>query len=314
MNRREFLKESLSLGGLVATSALPSFGRGILEQLSQVHVKIEAGASAPFSVLHISDTHLAFCDREERPGLMEHARKRTELFGGMQEEALRTSIAWAKEHTDYLVHTGDIIDFVSEANLRKVRECFGDAAGAVTGSAGNHEYQERCESPKATGLTEAAFRARHAAEVDAVLPFAAGFSSTVVNGVNFVAIDDAYRRITAEQMTKFEAEVKKGLPIVLLMHVPPFTERLCEAKTKYFNLTGKYRGPQLADRAKGSFIGCGFDAPTDDFLRYLRSEKALKGILAGHIHLTAQDRFSPTAMEYVIGGNFLHAAEEVMIV
>ena len=52
------------------------------------------------------------------------------------------------------------------------------------------------------------------------------------------------------------------------------------------------------------------DPVTKEFLDYLRAQKLLKGILAGHLHIDVSDRFSPTAMEYVVGGNFLfHGAE-----
>ena len=48
-------------------------------------------------------------------------RLRTLTFGGRQEEALRDSIAWAKEPCDCLVHTGDLIDWQSEANFALVK-------------------------------------------------------------------------------------------------------------------------------------------------------------------------------------------------
>ena len=48
-----------------------------------------------------------------------------------------------------------------------------------------------------------------------------------------------------------------------------------------------------------------------DFIAYLKTEKRLRGILAGHLHITVQERFSPTAMQYVIGGNYGFVGEEV---
>ena len=41
------------------------------------------------------------------------------------------------------------------------------------------------------------------------------------------------------------------------------------------------------------------------------SGQLLKGILAGHLHITVQDRFSPTAMQYVVGGNFMFHGQEI---
>ena len=64
--------------------------------------------------------------------------------------------------------------------------------------------------------------------------------------------------------------------------------------------------------ATGDYRAQVTDPVTRDFVKYLKSEKLLKGILAGHLHISVQDRFSPTAMEYVVGGNFMFHGEEVL--
>ena len=68
VTRRNFLLGGgMAVGGLVATSALPAMadddpslfpGRGRFERLSLTYHAIAAGATKPFTVLHISDTHL----------------------------------------------------------------------------------------------------------------------------------------------------------------------------------------------------------------------------------------------------------------
>ncbi len=44
----------------------------------------------------------------------------------------------------------------------------------------------------------------------------------------------------------------------------------------------------------------------------LKAEPLLKAILAGHLHFSIEDRFSPTAMEYVVGGNFMFHGREIL--
>ena len=39
-----------------------------------------------------------------------------------------------------------------------------------------------------------------------------------------------------------------------------------------------------------------------------------KAILTGHEHVMVQDRFSPTAEEFVVGADFMFAAREVLVV
>ena len=51
---------------------------------------------------------------------------------------------------------------------------------------------------------------------------------------------------------------------------------------------------------------------TRDFIASLRAQPLLKAILAGHLHFTAEDRFSPTAMQFVVGGNFMFHGREIL--
>ena len=139
-SRRDFLKSALAVGGVVATSRLPLHARGNFEQLSLAYAHVNAGAARPFSVLHISDTHLTFANPDEDEVVQGYRRRRTELFGGRQFEALKDSIRWAKINADYLIHTGDLVDWVSEGNMIAVQEAFGPDAGNLFGSIGNHEY------------------------------------------------------------------------------------------------------------------------------------------------------------------------------
>ena len=132
----------------MASSALPVLaddpslfpGRGRFERLSLNYHEIKAGASKPFSVLHISDTHLTAAYPDEGEWERKIAERRIRTFGGRQEEALRDSIAWAKIHTDYIVHTGDLIDFQSRANFDLVKKYYGEGGAAMLGCLGNHEH------------------------------------------------------------------------------------------------------------------------------------------------------------------------------
>jgi hypothetical protein len=39
----------------------------------------------------------------------------------------------------------------------------------------------------------------------------------------------------------------------------------------------------------------------------------LKAILTGHLHIGLEERFSPTAMQYVVAGNYMFHAAEILI-
>ena len=135
MQRRDFLKTLAGTGALIATSQLPSWGkdrpevfpeRGTWERLSLSYAVVKIGLERPFSVLHLTDSHLAAAYPEENEKKQRLHIRRTQTFGGRQEEALRDALDWAKDRVDYIVHTGDLIDWQSEENFDLVRKYFGD--------------------------------------------------------------------------------------------------------------------------------------------------------------------------------------------
>ena len=303
------------LGGLVAVSALPSLGkddptvfpaRGKFERLVLAYQHVHIGLEKPFSVLHISDTHFTAAYPDEDAKKQKLREVRTKTFGGRQEEALCDSLAWAKENVDYVVHTGDLIDWQSRANFDLVKKHFG---AGMCGSLGNHEFSPDMWLGKEE--KSEAHKAKTRAGVAAAYPFDIELASTVVNGVNFVTLDDVYGYVTAHQVERFAAEVKKGLPIVLCMHVPFFSEHIWRAHEKFWRAGRKFASAVLPD-ARGDYRKQQADVVTRDFISSLRREPLLKAILAGHLHITVQDRFSPTAMQYVVGGNFMFHGQEVL--
>jgi 3',5'-cyclic AMP phosphodiesterase CpdA len=313
-SRRDFVKGFSALGGLIAVSKLPALAdnpavfpeRGKWERLVLAYNHIEAGATKPFSILHISDTHFTEAYSHEDPRSLELKRIRTQTFGGRQEEALRDSIAWAKENVDFLLHTGDLIDWQTEANFDLVKKYFGTE---LFGAVGNHEYSRFMWLEEAK--YDEAYKAGTRDKVAAAYPFDISLASKVVNGVNFVTMDDVYGTVTEGQVERFRAEVKKGLPIVLCMHVPFYTPKIWRANRKFWSGVGqKYSSFEIKTWESSAHVQL-TDPVTKNFIAYLKTEKLLKGILAGHTHITVQDRFSPTAVEYVVGGNFMFHGQEI---
>ena len=320
MNRRDFIKSAFAGGALIATADLPSLAkddpslfpeRGKYERLSLSYATVRVGAERPFAVLHISDTHLceAYDDEGEVTVKLRDMRRRT--FGGCQEEALVDSIAWARKNVDYILHTGDIIDFQSRANFDLVKKHFGDA---MFGALGNHEFARHMWLAEEKEPKTEEWKDRTRAKLDEVFPFDVVLHSQVVNGVNFVTLDDVYGTVTERQVERFRAEVAKGLPIVLCMHVPFFTDDIWRATTQFWARSGSRFGDAAVPPRKGDYQRQSEDLVTRDFIAYLKKEPLLKAILAGHEHVTIQDRFSETADEYVVGANFLFAAREVLFI
>lgn len=315
MNRREFIKlasTSAVCGGVgmmaAGASAEPAarsemdvfHGRGSSERMTINYGTIRAGVAEPFSVLHVSDTHLCECAGEprEQPAHVKEMRERFPLFGGQQVTAFSDAVAYATKRCDFMAHTGDLIDWQTEANLDFAKRELGKLKDALV-CAGNHDHYGWLPSKRSSG-TE--------------YPFNLVFDSRVSHGVNFVALDNWHGTFSAEQATKFEAEVKKGLPIVMMMHVPIYTDAIRHYNGKFWRKQ-RYRGQmQHANLSKEEGDAQVNDKTTADMIAYMKAQPLLKGILAGHLHFSMQEKFSPTADQFLAPPNFLFAANEILVV
>ena len=300
LNRRDFIAGSFAGSVLLATSQLPAFAEKPLPlgSLSVGYLRIPIGLKKPFSVLHVSDTNLSSVYSDEGEKLLRDNERRTNQVGGRQEEALTAAIAYAKKHADYLIHTGDLVDFHSRANDDFLRE---NQAAFAFGVAGDWDvggrFQKRTEQ-----LRERAAKA---------LPFKPDCAAKVLNGVNFVALDNSEKGLFQEdQIAFFKEEAKKGLPMALCCHVPVFTDFIWQAYVKYgmlHNCNEKSvifdtRRIPITDYLSRYQIN---HTPTREFVKYLKAEPLLKAILAGDLHISVHERFSPTAIQSVAGANSL---------
>jgi len=310
MNRREFLKTGMACGGLLATSALPvSAGSKRGREMCISYLSLPIGAESPFSVLHISDTHLKGLAPTDSEKIRKFLAPRFALHD--PEDALATSLEWARRRKcEFVLHTGDLIDCATDGNVALLKKLFGENANLLY-APGNHEYATDYAAPRPP-QTEEEFRAINTAKVQAAVPVDLRFHAQVVRGVNFVMLDDVYSTVPAESVERFHAEAKKGLPIVLCQHVPFFTPGIALAHARS-HTSGIALDELSVPHASRDFKRQAEDKVTADFIRYLKSEPLLKAILAGHYHSSMCDRFSPTAIQYVVGANFRYCGQEIMI-
>ena len=309
MDRREFLRFGLTGGALLATSSLPVCAapkRG--RAMNITYISLPVGAEKPFSVLHISDTHLKGLAPSDPEQIRRFLAPR---FAGFDpEEALAASLDWARRHKcEYVLHTGDLIDCATDGNVALLKRYFGENANLLY-APGNHEYATDYAAPRPP-QTEAEFRAINTEKVQSAVPVDLQFHAQVIRGVNFIMLDDVYGTVAEASVERFHAEAKKGLPIVLCQHVPFFSPGIAIAHARS-HTSGFALDELTVPQMSRDFKRQAEDKVTSDFIRYLRSEPLLKAILAGHYHCGMSDRFSPTAMQYVVGGNFRSCGQEIM--
>ncbi len=343
MDRRDFIKFSgaaaagFALAGcnrkgastkespLAAKPEAPDFSgriaRGIkpLAPLNIKEITVNVGATEPFDVMHVSDTHVARADKRdnERKIMLAAGRSQGMNYG---EYYLEEAIRHANEKGMYMIHTGDYYDFVSEANLDSAAKHFLMADWFVC--AGNHEYSKYVGEAK----EDEAYKADSREAVRAAYPNDLTFASRIINGVNFVALDDVYYYFTEDQHSRMEEEMKKGLPVVMICHVPLYTPEFCSFELERNNgncayltgvpleITSKYdvgRTYPPGEEWRYRKVQQKADKPTLEFMAWLKEQKLLKAILCGHCHCFFEERFSETAMQYAVDANYHGGAQVV---
>ena len=129
-----------------------------------------------------------------------------------------------------------------------------------------------------------------------------------MNGVNFVAFDNGETNLRAETVSGVKAEFAKGLPVVLLCHIPPvYTPKFLENSNAMRRKILLGQGESEQDIAKLPYprpAELQYDGRTKSFWDWVRGQSLLKAVLCGHTHVEERDRFSDTAEMFVAGGNY----------
>ncbi|MBQ9813917.1 MAG: metallophosphoesterase [Thermoguttaceae bacterium] len=307
ISRRNFLQTALGVGAASAFS-FPLFDvPQALADEAKKDLKIEkftlnVGATRPFAAVHVSDTHVTFADEREVERKLQLAESRAKYFS-RSEAFHNASVEYAKEKEALLLHTGDFIDFLSDKNLEYVKEAF-DAFSPCFCSSGNHEFSHYLGEAR----EDEQYKMNSFERVQKYYPNDLKFCSFVYNGVNFVAFDDVYYYVDDDLIDRFKVEIDKGLPIVTLCHVPLYTPQLTkfmleDQKEKVAWVLGA--PDEVVDSyPEGRRESQRSNETTTKFLEWLKEQKLVKALLAGHLHVNHVGPFSETAMQYVVGGNF----------
>lgn len=268
---------------------------------------IQVGADKPFSVYHMSDNHICEADERDNARKQRLAERRGKEFSDCGKNAVRqlcdTMLEVVRREQLPLIHTGDLIDFVSEANLAYAKQALNglDVMMAV----GNHEFSQYVGE----AFEDERCKAETKEQVLAAMPDGSLFGVQIRNGVKFITVDNGYYYILPEQLKAFEKEISEGMPTVLVMHNPLYSKDMYE---QVITATGKNEPPYLMGcpevllrHLEGSrFRQQVADGVTLKFLACCEEAANLKAVLAGHLHKSYVSRLDSGVPQYVVDGAY----------
>ena len=252
---------------------------------------IKIGAKKPFKFLHASDIHLARFDPEKPCNRFEDIRDNIDTY-------FIQLCEYCRENNIPMVDTGDIIDFISTANLEFMKETLEGVDHIY--AAGNHDFCHWVGD--ATENNQ--YKWRNMKKVAKYFDCNLHFDSRIINGVNFVTIDDGYYLFTQGQFDMLKAEVARDLPIILCLHVPLYTQKLGQraldnGTPTYLTATPleiieTYKDPQRRFQQEA-------DDVTLRMVDYIKNEPLIKAVFAGHTHTPDHfdEALTDTKMQYV---------------
>jgi hypothetical protein len=291
----------------------PIRGGGVDSVLSLTKIEIPVGAEAPFSALHISDTHLNFWNVADFAGNAKseaHFGRRWVRFPQAL-ASFTATLDYAAERALPIFHTGDLLDWNTAANRAVLARTL--KGENMFYAIGNHEYHSS-KSSVAEALTGEQARD----SLKRIFGCDMTVASRVKGGVNFVAFDNAEVNLRAETMARVKAEFDKGLPVVLMCHIPPvYTEKFLDnaVRSRREILLGQGESQaHIATLPRPKPVQLRYNRETAGFYEWLRGRKELKAILCGHTHAEERDRFSDTAEMIVAGGNYEGRGYEITFV
>ncbi len=273
--------------------------------LNHIVTKLNLGAQKPFKFIHISDNHVALADEREEQKKRELAENRSQCFKSAF-PVLEAARDYANENNTFVAHTGDLIDFISEKNYEYATE-YASSCDLFM-AAGNHEFANYLGEHE-----DEEYKSRSANRVNACFKNDILFDSKVVNGINLLAIDNSYHQFLPWQLDRLKEEVKKGMPILLFMHVPLYEEKIYNYRINelHDNCAAMMNVPdELVDLYPEELHY--HHRPTEttkEAYKYILEEPLIKAVFAGHLHITFESDLNENTKQYVIGGGYARIVE-----
>lgn len=263
---------------------------------------VQAGLPKPVKLLQITDTHLT---RDDPTGWN---RKGTfDVDGdGCAEAYFFEALRYAKQEHLPIVHTGDLIDFFSPGNFDFIDTYFQHTDYLY--AADNHDFCHMLGQ----ATEDTAYKWEQLRRIAPHLHSNLYFDSRLIGGLNVVTLDNSYYRITDGQLDMLKAEVAKGYPILLAMHVPFYTPTLfTQVEAGYLVGTPD---DALATLPENRQIQQAVDDATRYAVEYITHEPAIKALITGHKHCNHEESLASGLIQYTTHGSFAGYVREVTVV
>lgn len=275
-----------------------------MRELKIKKTTLKIGLKNPVKFIHTSDTHIAHDD--------ERVSNRAAIFDacdpGRIEDYFFKTVEYAKQNNLTIIHTGDLIDFTSNACFDFVEKYFNGVDYIY--AAGNHDFCHWVGEAK----EDLAYKWEQMKVTAPHFKNNLYFYSRMLGELNIVTMDNSYSRITYGQLDALKAEVAKGHPIILCMHVPLYSPNFDAELAK---VVGREIAPLynmgVPDEIQDEYISRHpevahhkqiLDEASWAAVDYIKNEPMIKALLVGHRHQEVDSVFENGKPQFMAHGTF----------
>ncbi|MBQ8496161.1 MAG: metallophosphoesterase [Clostridia bacterium] len=276
------------------------------KELQIIKNTIHIGIEKSIRFLHITDTHITRDD----PFNGRRVKTFDVDYEGCAEDYYFQAIDYAKRNNLPILHTGDLIDFFSKGNFDFIDQHFEGLDYMY--AAGNHDFCHFLGKAK----EDYAYKWEKIKEIAPHIKNNLYFDSRIIGGVNFVTLDNSYYLIGDGQTEMLKAEVAKGHPIILAMHVPLYTKGLAETVMQEHPCAYVVAAPEellstYPDDRRAQQMP---DSATLRAVEYIKNEPLIKALIVGHTHLNFEEMLTEDKCQYATHGSFAGYVREFTVI
>ena len=271
---------ALLSGGCASHSAQAPIDEADMDQCQIVI----PGISREYDLLFLTDTHLILPETNASQEIIDYSSQRLAQFtkeGGVSSGQFLSWIAFANEQkADALLLGGDIIDSPAPANTNYLGDSLEELEIPYIYTLGNHDWTYPWEYMTEKGREE---------YLPLLSPYmvSAENESSVNTTVHALELDDfvilavnnSDNQIPPKALEEYKKTAETGKPVLLLLHVPFYTQPLLEKTSAVWQnsvvLGGGIHGGIYPNDVSAEFMGL-----------ITAKDSPVAGVLAGHVHLS----------------------------
>lgn len=243
------------------------------------------GISREYNLLFLTDNHMVLPETEASQEIMDYSDQRlaqfTEETGIVSSDQFLSWISSSGEwKLDALLLGGDIIDSPSPANISYLNDSLEQLEIPYIYAPGNHDWTYPWEYMTEKGKKEyLPLLSPYMVSVKNEFSKNTAFHTLEFDDFIIAAINNSDNQIPPEALEGYKKIAEKGKPVLLLLHVPFYTQPLLDKTSSVWQnsvvLGGGIHGGVYPNDVSAEFIGL-----------ITAKDSPVAAVLAGHVHLS----------------------------